>query len=664
VAVLLSVAPKRAAAELYVTNWAAGSVTVYSRSANGDAAPLRQLNGPATNLGSPFGVSLDTANNELLVTNDTGQSVTTYSPDFVGNAPPIRVLQGSNTGFAFPDGIAVDAVNDEILVANWNSGNGSVRVFSRTASGDVVPLRTLGGPATGLSAISITLDGVNDEMIVGNNTSGVRVFSRTASGDMAPLRVLNGGATGLGRVWGVAVDTVHDELITADTGNNRISVFARSATGDVAPLRTVVGPATGLNFPSGIAVDLVNDEIVVTNGLADSVTVYSRTATGNTPPLRTISGPSTELHEPLGVVVVDDFFVTMPTATPTTTPTSTVTSTPTVTVTVIATATPTPTVTPTSTPTATVSATPQPTSTAGSCSAPIVIPAVGGDFPGTTIGGADDFDPSCGNNLAPERVYEWTPAVSGWAKISSCGGSIQPAVSTLTGGCAGTEVGCTAQGCAAFQSAIVKVTAGQTYTIVVDGLNQQQGTFTLHVVPPGTLVTRISGKQLLIKDNPIHTKRKIIFTSQDPQLVGSVDFDPAAYGATVQLYNAAGGTDSACFDLPAVAGSWILKSNGYQYKDKAFAFSACSAVTFKNGKSVKVICSAKLKPIDYSLDEVSQGSVGVRVTAGPMAYCTRFGGTVKKDSGIDPPITGGKGQFQAKDALAPIACPSAPAPCP
>jgi hypothetical protein len=48
-----------------------------------------------------------------------------------------------------PIGLAEDLVNDEVAVAN-SSGN-SVTVYARTANGNVAPLRTLSGAATGLN---------------------------------------------------------------------------------------------------------------------------------------------------------------------------------------------------------------------------------------------------------------------------------------------------------------------------------------------------------------------------------------------------------------------------------------------------------------------------------------------------------------------------------
>jgi hypothetical protein len=48
-----------------------------------------------------------------------------------------------------PNGLVVDTVNNEILVAN--DTNNSVTVYSRTATGNVAPIRTLNGAATSLN---------------------------------------------------------------------------------------------------------------------------------------------------------------------------------------------------------------------------------------------------------------------------------------------------------------------------------------------------------------------------------------------------------------------------------------------------------------------------------------------------------------------------------
>jgi hypothetical protein len=330
------------------------------------------------------------------------------------------------------------------------------------------------------------------------------------------------------------------------------------------------------------------------------------------------------------------------------------------------TATPTPTVTPTPTKTATptstltLTPTPVPTSTAaaGNCGDPIVIPAAGGSFNGTNVGGLDETTPSCGSSSA-ERVYQWTPDVSGWTQVSTCGGvtNFSTIISVRSGNCAGTEETCANNNCGSSTNNF-EVTAGQTYVITVDGFSGAQGNFTLTVTPPGTLLTPITGKKILIKDKPTDpTKRKIIFISKDPNLATGVDLDPFTYGATFQVFNANGGSDSACFSLP----NWTFDG---KYKDSTYTNGPCKTAKLKAGSLLKVVCLAKVQAIGYSLDEPTQGAVGVAFTAGPAGFCAEFGGLIKKDSGTNPPIPAGKGQFMAKDAPAPATCPTPPAPCP
>jgi hypothetical protein len=177
----------------------------------------------------------------------------------------------------------------------------------------------------------------------------------------------------------------------------------------------------------------------------------------------------------------------------------------------------------------------------------------------------------------------------------------------------------------------------------------------------------VGGKLLLVKDNADATKRKVVFVSMDPAIDTTVGagVDPVTNGASFQLYNANGSGESVCLPLPSA--SWESKGKpptpSYSYKDPTAAAGPCKAVKVKHGKLLKVICIAKLKPIAYSLDEPTQGTMAVRFTSGSTTYCATFGGDKTVDSGTDPPNSHGKGRFKSKNATA-VPCPSAPAPCP
>ena len=62
-----------------------------------------------------------------------------------------------------------------------------------------------------------------------------------------PKRVIQGAQTGLSAPYGIAFDTLHDEiLVTHHSSTAGISVFARTAQGNVPPLRRIAGAQPGL----------------------------------------------------------------------------------------------------------------------------------------------------------------------------------------------------------------------------------------------------------------------------------------------------------------------------------------------------------------------------------------------------------------------------------
>ena len=137
---------------------------------------------------------------------------------------------------------------------------------------------------------------------------------------------------------------------------------------------------------------------------------------------------------------------------------------------------------------------------AGSCASPTVIASQGGTFTGTTSG-TSLLTSTCGSTgTSPEKVFQWTPAVSGTATIQTCGAgtNFDTVLYMRSGVCAsGSEVvsGCNDDACTnatglnRASRITPTVTAGQTYFIVVDGYGGAQGTFSLTVTPPGVSTT-------------------------------------------------------------------------------------------------------------------------------------------------------------------------------
>jgi hypothetical protein len=299
-------------ADLYVANSAGASVTVYPPTAVGNSAPSRTIAGINTGFNSPETLFADTVNNELYVADFFGKAIRVFPLNANGNVSPTRTLiDGANSGIGQVRDMVVDTVNNELIVV---TGNNSVRVFSRTASGDAVPVRTLSGANTLFNnPISIAFDSVAGELFIdsydvaGPGLPGILVFNRTDSGNVAPKRFIAGANAQFGTFTNyVTVDRANGELLAQGDDGLGIVVFNLTDSGNVAPKRNLTGAATGFTTIGGLIVDNANNRLIADNqsgGGSDSVFVFSRTANGNTAPLLTVSGPATGLSAPFGVAL-------------------------------------------------------------------------------------------------------------------------------------------------------------------------------------------------------------------------------------------------------------------------------------------------------------------------------------------------------------------------
>src|SRR4029077_1115198 len=70
------------------------SITVHSRTAENDTAPLRVIRGPKTELSLPMKIFVDTAHDELFVANGGTSAILVFSRAANGDVAPIRKIQG------------------------------------------------------------------------------------------------------------------------------------------------------------------------------------------------------------------------------------------------------------------------------------------------------------------------------------------------------------------------------------------------------------------------------------------------------------------------------------------------------------------------------------------------------------------------------------------
>ncbi len=172
----------------------------------------------------------------------------------------------------------------------------------------------------------------------------------------------------------------------------------------------------------------------------------------------------------------------------------------------------------------------------------------------------------------------------------------------------------------------------------------------------------VAGTKILMRDSVDWRKRKIIFMV-DGLSIDPVSVNPTRDGALVQVYNKDTG-ESVCLPLPS--DGWLASGTApyvsYRYADSGYINGPCKSATLTGGR-LRIKCSGAKTPLAYSLDESAQLSIGVNFTSGTTTYCALFGGTITRNSGTDPPISGGKGIFAATNAPAPAVCPTAPPTC-
>ncbi len=263
-----------------VANDTVDTMTVFSRQAEGNVAPDRELETPH----GTYGIAVDEVHQELYLTVQHQNSIVIYRKMAEGDEKPLREIRGVKTHLEDPHGIAVDTRRDLILVANHGNyrnrrvpGSGtfgppSISVYARTANGDVAPLAVIKGSKTQLNwPAALAVDPGRGEVYVANDSGdSVLVFKVTDNGNVAPSRVIKGPRSTLKNPTGVSLDLENNELWVANFGTHAATVFALDADGDARPLRTIRSAprgkeALGIGNPGAVAYDPKREELLVPN---------------------------------------------------------------------------------------------------------------------------------------------------------------------------------------------------------------------------------------------------------------------------------------------------------------------------------------------------------------------------------------------------------------
>ena len=150
--------------EIYVTNPFAQAILTFRGDADGEAAPIRIIQGPKTRMGGPDTLEIDVVNDEIIM--PEGDEILIFDLMANGNVAPIRIIEGGeDMGWRAGNGVAVDHVHNLLITDGtvpgvpgiegtpYRRSRDSILIFDRTANGKVKPLRIIRGPNTGIHGI-------------------------------------------------------------------------------------------------------------------------------------------------------------------------------------------------------------------------------------------------------------------------------------------------------------------------------------------------------------------------------------------------------------------------------------------------------------------------------------------------------------------------------
>ena len=139
-----------------------GRVLRFNRTAETNAAPHSILEGPQTLLGSYVAaIVVDEGAGEMFVltpdasTGPGAMAIVVFGIDDAGNAAPRRRIAGASVGLVNASAMALDAERGELVVGSGAfNATPALRVFPRNGDGNIAPLRSISGAATGVTGAS------------------------------------------------------------------------------------------------------------------------------------------------------------------------------------------------------------------------------------------------------------------------------------------------------------------------------------------------------------------------------------------------------------------------------------------------------------------------------------------------------------------------------
>jgi DNA-binding beta-propeller fold protein YncE len=259
-------------------------IAAFARLANGAQPPARRIYGQNSKLSRTMhDIRYNPVNDEIVVLNASANAILTFRGGANGQEAPVRIIQGPATQLEGPDRFDIDVIHREIFVPN----SGSVLVYPLEGNGDVPPKRVLRGPDTELDpqlgSNSIAVDPVNDLLVVKGRGASIVVFDRAAGGNTRPRHVIRGPNTQIDRINQIQIYPAGRLIVAAMPGAGDdmepprvfVGMWSLDDDGDVAPKWAITGNQTTLKKPFAVALNPEHKEIYVTDMRLNGVMTFS-----------------------------------------------------------------------------------------------------------------------------------------------------------------------------------------------------------------------------------------------------------------------------------------------------------------------------------------------------------------------------------------------------
>lgn len=260
---------------LYVQTFLSDATSfVFAPGAHGAAGPVRifKADGPDNRA-----IAVDVHGYEYVVGGEGDPVISVEPPGASGSpgdlyaVPPVRTITLGGGFTPWPGILAVETGNEVLAAVTGPQGN-AIEFFRGGAGGGSTPVRVISGPRTGLGDcdsfidcdhLSIAFSRLTGRIYAAVSAGGathISVFAGTAAGDARPVRTIEGPATGLsGKViTGIACSqvngTIYAMVKTSQFGRGRVDAYRRLAAGDSRPLSSFTDRRSGFADAAALAV--------------------------------------------------------------------------------------------------------------------------------------------------------------------------------------------------------------------------------------------------------------------------------------------------------------------------------------------------------------------------------------------------------------------------